>query len=386
MAKELRTVAERSPDATLRRIGRSAGRNDPIWELRVGSGETNVHLVTQLHGDEPAGTEAILRVVRELVRNPEANRDILRGLTLTVVPRANPDGAMFVSDDDGDGNRERVTRRENVQPWRRRDSRHEPDYHTGEGPPGYDLNRDFDPTANSPGAAEPSGAAASTRPRARGSTEWTQYEEDGETLWRHDRTYRGYTLSGCGLELTPEVAAVADSYRRARPDVAITHHHKSVGTRGRGSETPSLLSVMAAFGPSFLRQAPSYGSEESPESVVNPFIDAETSRRSLRLNAFVARQLASSGEFGPVTRYGYEPLWGSYLDSLSPKTNAAGMLYEVAGQSDERDSIDYARKVAVSRAAFRRTLEAVASDPDLATMNANAYFDLPLESGGPTTR
>lgn len=369
---------------SLRRIGRSAGRNDSIWELRVGSGETNVHLVTQLHGDEPAGTEAILRVVRELVRNPEANRDILRRITLTVVPRANPDGAMFVSDDDGDGARERVTRRENVQPWRRRESRREPDYHAAVGPPGYDLNRDFDPTGEFPRATESSATTELTR--SRDTTEWTQYEEDGETLWRHDRTYRGYTLSGCGLELTPEVAAVADSYRRARPDVAITHHHKSVGTRGRGSETPSLLSVMAAFGPSYLQRAPSYDFEESPESIVNPFIDAETSRRSLRLNAFVAQQLTSLREFGPVTRYGYEPLWGSYLDSLSPKTNAAGMLYEVAGQSDERDSIDYARKVAVSRAAFRRTLEAVASDPDLGTVNANAYFDLPLESGGPTTR
>ncbi len=334
--------------------------------------------MTQLHGDEPAGTEAILALVREMVSNPEANRDLLSRLTLTVVPRANPDGAMFARDEDDDGTEERVTRRENTQQWRERDSRHEPDYHTADGPPGYDLNRDFDPTAETPDADGSS--------QTRAPSEWTRYDEDGETRWRHDRTYRGYTLRGCGLELAPETAAVADSYRRANPDVAIAHHHKSVEAEGRGSETSSLLSVMAPFGPSYLERAPAYEPDEPPETIVNPFIDAETSRRSLRLNSFVAHQLSSVGGFGRVTRYGYEPLWGSYLDALSPRTNAAGMLYEVAGQSDERDSIDYARKVAVSRAAFRRTLEALASDPDLGTVDENRYFDLPVESGGPTNR
>ncbi|WP_269801704.1 M14 family zinc carboxypeptidase [Haloprofundus halophilus] len=378
LAKELHALAEGSPHAALRRIGRSAGRDDPIWELRVGRGETNVHLVTQLHGDEPAGTEAILALVRDVTSNPEANLDLLSRLTLTVVPRANPDGAMFARDEDADGADERVTRRENVQPWRRRDSRREPDYHSADEPPGYDLNRDFDPTV------EFSGADRSSDTRSSG--EWTRYEEDGETRWRHDRQYRGTTLRGCGLGLTPETAAVADSYRRANPDVAITHHHKSVETRGRGGEAPSLLSVMAPFGPAYLERAPSYERDDPPETIVNPFVDAETSRRSLRLNSFVARQLTSLGEFGTVTRYGYEPLWGSYLDALTPKTNAAGMLYEVAGQSDERDSVDYARKVAVSRTAFRRTLEALASDPDLGTVDENRYFDLPVESSGPTSR
>ncbi len=143
---------------------------------------------------------------------------------------------------------------------------------------------------------------------------------------------------------------------------------------------------MGAFGPSYLERAPSYEPDEPLESVVNPFLDAETSRRSLRLNALVALQLTADGRFGTVTRYGYEPLWGSYLDALSPETNAAGMLYEVAGQSDEADSIDYDHKVAVSRAAFRRTLEALAADPDLRAVDENRYFDLPLESGGPTNR
>ncbi|WP_224334886.1 M14 family zinc carboxypeptidase [Haloprofundus halobius] len=380
LAAKLRALDERSPLVALRRIGRSAGRDDPLWEFRIGRGETNVHLVTQLHGDEPAGTEAILTVLRELVDDPERHADVLNELTLTVVPRANPDGAMFARDDDGDGTAERVTRRENVQPWRQDASRHEPDYHSVNRPPGYDLNRDFDPTV------EFSQAGRSARNTDADSSEWTEYEENDEQYWRHDRAYRGHTLRGSGLGLTPEVTAVVDSYRCADPDVAITHHHKSVGTRGRSAESPSLLSVMAAFGPAYLERAPSYEAGEPVETVVNPFLDAETSRRSLRLNSAVARELTAGGRFGEVTRYGYEPLWGSYLDALSPKTNAAGMLYEVAGQSDEADSFDYGRKIAVSRAAFRRTFEALATDPTLSNVDERRYFDLPLESGGPTER
>ncbi|WP_224449192.1 M14 family zinc carboxypeptidase [Haloprofundus salilacus] len=199
LAAELRSLDKRSSLVALRRIGRSAGRDDPLWELRIGEGGTNVHIVTQLHGDEPAGTEAVLAVVRELVDDPEANAGILDGLTLTIVPRANPDGAMYARDDDGDGDSERLTRRENVQPWRQRDSRHEPDYHTGDRAPGYDLNRDFDPTAGV------TGAGRSSRNRASGG--WTQYEEDGKRRWRHDRTYREY----------PSAGAVSASRRKSPP-------------------------------------------------------------------------------------------------------------------------------------------------------------------------
>ena len=92
--------------AALQRIQqRSAGRVDvrsigttnegrDIWAATVGTGPTDVLYITQQHGDEPLGTEAALQLLQQLgtSRSP-AVREILSELTVTVVVRANPDGA-----------------------------------------------------------------------------------------------------------------------------------------------------------------------------------------------------------------------------------------------------------------------------------------------------
>jgi hypothetical protein len=55
------------------------------------SGRPTVLLIGQQHGDEPAGTEALLVVARELVQG--LLRPTLERVNVIIVPRANPDGA-----------------------------------------------------------------------------------------------------------------------------------------------------------------------------------------------------------------------------------------------------------------------------------------------------
>ncbi|WP_266081102.1 M14 family zinc carboxypeptidase [Haladaptatus caseinilyticus] len=371
LARRLRLLDRESDLVALRRIGRSAGLNTPLWEVHMGSGDTNVHLITQIHGDEPAGTEAILRVLRQLsVSSSETAERIQNNISLTVVPRVNPDGAMFSRDQDDDGDQERVTRRTNTQPWCRDDSRHEPYYHyrPSDSPTGYDMNRDFnirpDFDANSDARAS-----------------WWE-QTDGE--WQLNLPYKGRTLAASGLRLSPEVRAVTESFLRANPDFAITHHHQGIPTvPDTEPPEPSVMSVMAPFGTSFKKQAPYHDPSKPVSEYVNPFLDESTSVRSLRLNRLVATRLADTtgpwDVFDTVTRYGYATLWGSYLDALCPQTNAAGMLYEISGQSSSVGSRAYGLKVEASRVGFLESFAAIASDPTLSSVDATEYFDIPLK-------
>lgn len=71
----------------------SEGR--PIPLLLLGEGPTTVLLWSQMHGDEPTATVALLDVLNYLgtTREAPATRTLLSKLTLAVIPMLNPDGA-----------------------------------------------------------------------------------------------------------------------------------------------------------------------------------------------------------------------------------------------------------------------------------------------------
>ncbi len=58
----------------------------------VASGRPTVLLIGQQHGDEPAGSEALLVIARELTQG--LLRPMLDRINVIIVPRANPDGSM----------------------------------------------------------------------------------------------------------------------------------------------------------------------------------------------------------------------------------------------------------------------------------------------------
>jgi hypothetical protein len=97
-AEVLATLERLAPGGgplTVREIGSSLeGRS--IREVRFGSGPTSVLLWSQMHGDEPTATLALCDLFVFLVRchpAPAWLENILRRLTVSVVPMLNPDGA-----------------------------------------------------------------------------------------------------------------------------------------------------------------------------------------------------------------------------------------------------------------------------------------------------
>lgn len=64
----------------------------PLYSATVGDGPRKLMVVTQQHGDEPTGTEAAMYLLEWLSGDSEAAQALREQVTLTVMPRVNPDG------------------------------------------------------------------------------------------------------------------------------------------------------------------------------------------------------------------------------------------------------------------------------------------------------
>lgn len=76
---------------SLSQVGQSVeGR--PLYSATVGEGPRKLMIVTQQHGDELTGTEASMHLLEWLSGDSDAAQALREQVTLTVMPRVNPDG------------------------------------------------------------------------------------------------------------------------------------------------------------------------------------------------------------------------------------------------------------------------------------------------------
>lgn len=94
LGKLLDTLVAKHPELSLREVGRSVGGR-PIRLLSLGHGDRGVLLWSQMHGDEPSATPALLDLADYFLRHREDPEvaTLLDRLTLHFVPMLNPDGA-----------------------------------------------------------------------------------------------------------------------------------------------------------------------------------------------------------------------------------------------------------------------------------------------------
>ena len=87
--QQLRESGVRTSEA-----GRSVGEKD-IYQLEFGNGPFKIFLWSQMHGDEPTATAALLDVFDFLNRNRSKGwlKSIEQRMTIRAVPMLNPDGA-----------------------------------------------------------------------------------------------------------------------------------------------------------------------------------------------------------------------------------------------------------------------------------------------------
>jgi hypothetical protein len=91
-------------DIQLEEIGRSF-LNRPIHLLKLGVGDKNILFWSQMHGDEPSATPALLDMADYLLAHSgePVSRSILENYTLLMIPMLNPDGAEVYERVNGQG-------------------------------------------------------------------------------------------------------------------------------------------------------------------------------------------------------------------------------------------------------------------------------------------
>lgn len=74
-----------------------SGQGREIYQMGFGSGRIKVFMWSQMHGDEPTATSALLDMFAYLQKNRDKDwvRKIAQLLTISAVPMLNPDGAEF---------------------------------------------------------------------------------------------------------------------------------------------------------------------------------------------------------------------------------------------------------------------------------------------------
>lgn len=95
LVKRLKQLEQESNgEIKLEVVGQSReGRN--IYMIKAGHGPDNVMMISQQHGNEPHGTEAVLNLIQNISKNGNAEfAQIREKLTVNIIVRVNPDGAI----------------------------------------------------------------------------------------------------------------------------------------------------------------------------------------------------------------------------------------------------------------------------------------------------
>ncbi|HHV36351.1 MAG TPA: hypothetical protein GXX77_00725 [Candidatus Cloacimonetes bacterium] len=133
LPEDISNLMQANPQLIRHRIiGFSEDGRLPIYAIEVGSGERNILLIGQHHGDEVLGTALAMHLSKRLVQRKKEERiaKILDEYTLWIIPSINPDGWQLVVDGEA-----RIKRKNN----RDTDFNGKLDVRTD----GVDLNRNY---------------------------------------------------------------------------------------------------------------------------------------------------------------------------------------------------------------------------------------------------
>ena len=67
--------------------------NNPIYGLKIGTGDKRIFMWSQMHGNESTTTKAIFDLLNTLLSNDPSVKHIFSACTLYIIPTLNPDGA-----------------------------------------------------------------------------------------------------------------------------------------------------------------------------------------------------------------------------------------------------------------------------------------------------
>lgn len=341
---KLRQIEANSQGQVQVKVAGVSNRGRAIHQATVGTGDKVVMITSQIHGNEPTGTEALVNLLQYLgsSSSPKAEQ-IRKEITLVAVPQMNPDAAEL-NRRGNDMTWEEVVRDfpqlAGVQPaW---------NYYTRilqghdySKRPGFDVNRDFHPDLN-----------------------YTPRPED----------FPG-SSSEPGWYITPEARTIRDIYRSlqekyGKVDVYIDLHHQAPYYKVEGSDDWVTMSLSGKFvadpnsaeGAKYREYADRYNFDFS---------------RQLNVAAYRALQQMANSPFKNITLYPQDiDLPGTALGTFALNGSGA-VLFEVRGQTQSMGQKMRGQLVKTVETGLNGILEAVATG-EVYNIDPEEYDQIPL--------
>ncbi len=279
----------------------------PLYLCKFGDYDPNkvrVLITTQIHGNEVLGTEALVNLMQKFAAGGKGANEILENVILWIMPRVNPDGAMYETDG------EWYPIRQSHQIWDPEfiglpEGTRAPWYYSSSRQ-GYDLNRDTNPNLD-------------FRIENLADYGWT-LEAFAEDIL-NDRSMNNSRYGG--YYVTPEARIITGVYQRLEPDVYIDVHHR--GFNYLSEEDIRSVSIQVAA-----EVADPY---TDPISGEHYEVDADVLELAKQVNV-VGYQALQRGfsHYGAIQRYPTVNLPGTTLGSFALNDTAI-MLIEIKGQT-----------------------------------------------------
>ncbi|WP_144555451.1 M14 family zinc carboxypeptidase [Bacillus sp. X1(2014)] len=293
---------------------------NPLYVAKLGDNAPNkkrVLIYTQIHGNEPLGTEAAVELIQKLSAGGQEADKILDKVSIWFAPRINPDGTANKYEG------KPFPTRYSHQTWNPAElglpaDTKAPWYYNAEGSeraqnndgkvvygiPGFDLNRDFHPNydfdVNEEIKKDPQKVA---------------------NILNSTSTNNGAQAS---LVFSPETHALTKVVKEFDPDVAIDLHHRGFNQLSEEDKRSVSIQLLALF---------------TTKPYVDPFngrtykVDESVETLSKKVNAVAYESLQrGNSSFGAIQKYPQVNYPGSGLGAIQ-LNGTATMLIEIKGQT-----------------------------------------------------
>jgi len=345
----------------------------PLYVAKLGDNNPNkkrVLVYTQIHGNEPLGTEAAVELIQKLSAGGKEAANILDKVNVWFVPRVNPDGTA----NQYEGKPFPV--RYSHQTWNPEElglpaGTTAPWYYNAEGSeraqnnegkvvygiPGFDLNRDFNPNYD-----------------FNINDEIKKDPQKVANLLNSTSTNNG---SQASFVFSPETRALTSLVKQFNPDVAIDLHHRGFNQLSEEDNRSVSIQLLALF---------------TTKPYVDPFsgrtykVDKDVETFSKKVNAVAYESLQrGNSSYGAIQKYPQVNYLGSGLGAIQ-LNGTATMLIEIKGQTQtlgqkQNGMLKETAKVPVM-AVLNSLADGSIENVDPAVYDAIPDYSLPVNAGG----
>src|SRR5699024_4770830 len=343
LTKELNQIEKSTHGKVDVEVAGYSNQGREIYKTTIGSGDKVVLIQSEIHGNEKAGTKALLKMIRQLGSNNSPQmRQLREELTIVAMPMINPD-ATELNRRGNEMTWEEVVAEfpqlENASPaWNYYTYKNE--YWDYASNPGFDVNRDFNPDLN-----------------------YTPQAED----------FPGESAEP-GWYVTPEAQTVRDVYKELQDqfgevDVFIDLHHQGEYVID-GTDDPVTLSLSGVF-------LPNPNTEEGEKYSEYADLYKGDFSKQLNIAAYQALQQMGNSPFGNISLYPQDlDLPGTALGSFA--LNGSGtVIFEVTGQTQDFGQKKLGQLVKAIETGLYGILNSLATE-EVYELDVDEYDEIPL--------